>query len=231
MAIGGAITGSTDGGVLFVGAGGILAQDAVLTWDDVDNQLLVGAGAVGKPSLTFSDDTTGLYRPALDQVGVAVGGVLAMALGVAPTAADADMKFSVGRILIDSRVTDRMHISHRDMATSTQFAMNQTPTGGTTVSSTAADLVLAIGSTARWRINQTTFEFYPANDNTTDIGAIATRVRRAYVAEYWEGSEIADPAAPGADKGRLYFKDNGSAKTQLVVRFPTGAIQVIATEP
>lgn len=44
-------------------------------------------------------------------------------------------------------------------------------------------------------------------------------------------TEISDPAAPAANKAKLYSKDNGSGKTQLVVRFPTGAVQVIATEP
>lgn len=43
--------------------------------------------------------------------------------------------------------------------------------------------------------------------------------------------EVADPSAPASDFGFLYMKDNGSGKTQLVARFPTGAIQVIATEP
>jgi hypothetical protein len=53
----------------------------------------------------------------------------------------------------------------------------------------------------------------------------------ATIPGYVEGTEISDPAAPGPNKGRLYFRDNGAGKTQLVVRFPTGAIQVIATEP
>lgn len=43
--------------------------------------------------------------------------------------------------------------------------------------------------------------------------------------------ERSDPAAPSANSGYLYARDNGSGKTQLVVRFPTGAVQVIATEP
>lgn len=43
--------------------------------------------------------------------------------------------------------------------------------------------------------------------------------------------EQADPAAPPANSGILYVKDNGAAKSQLVARFPTGAVQVIATEP
>jgi hypothetical protein len=46
--------------------------------------------------------------------------------------------------------------------------------------------------------------------------------------QFWE---ISDPAAPGANRARVYARDNGSGKTQLVVRFPTGAVQVIATEP
>jgi len=49
---------------------------------------------------------------------------------------------------------------------------------------------------------------------------------------YIEGFEqSSDPSAPGADRGRIFFKDNGAGKTQLCVRFPTGATQVIATEP
>jgi hypothetical protein len=40
-----------------------------------------------------------------------------------------------------------------------------------------------------------------------------------------------DPAAPSTNRSRLYTRDNGAGKTQLVVRFATGAVQVIATEP
>lgn len=46
-----------------------------------------------------------------------------------------------------------------------------------------------------------------------------------------EGTEVAAPAAPAVNKGRLFYQDNGSGKTQLAVRFNTGAVQVIATEP
>lgn len=49
---------------------------------------------------------------------------------------------------------------------------------------------------------------------------------------YVEGIEqSSDPAAPAANAGRLYWKDSGGGKTQLVARFNTGAVQVIATEP
>lgn len=43
--------------------------------------------------------------------------------------------------------------------------------------------------------------------------------------------KLAEPSAPPADTGILYFRDNGSGKGQLCVRFPTGAVQVLATEP
>jgi hypothetical protein len=44
-------------------------------------------------------------------------------------------------------------------------------------------------------------------------------------------TEITDPSAPATNNAAVYVRDNGSGKTQLVVRFPTGAIQVISTEP
>jgi len=43
--------------------------------------------------------------------------------------------------------------------------------------------------------------------------------------------EVSDYAAPSANTARIYVRDNGAGKTQLVVVFPTGAVQVIATEP
>lgn len=42
---------------------------------------------------------------------------------------------------------------------------------------------------------------------------------------------VNDAAAGAADTGRLYVRDNGVGKTQLCVRFNTGAVQVIATQP
>jgi hypothetical protein len=39
------------------------------------------------------------------------------------------------------------------------------------------------------------------------------------------------PGAPAGDIARLFVVANGSGKLQLSVRFPTGAVQVLATEP
>jgi len=46
-----------------------------------------------------------------------------------------------------------------------------------------------------------------------------------------EGYEITAPAAGATNSGRVFFRDNGSGKTQYCVIFATGAVQVLATEP
>ena len=43
--------------------------------------------------------------------------------------------------------------------------------------------------------------------------------------------QTADPAAPPAGGVRVFAKDSGAGKLQLAVRFPTGATQIVATEP
>lgn len=43
--------------------------------------------------------------------------------------------------------------------------------------------------------------------------------------------ETTAPAAPAANNCVVFARDNGGGKTQLCVRFPTGAIQVLSTEP
>lgn len=59
---------------------------------------------------------------------------------------------------------------------------------------------------------------------------ISFDVLNLLLAGYIDLPEIASPGAPAANTGRIYCQDV-AGKTQLVVRFPTGAAQVIATEP
>lgn len=47
----------------------------------------------------------------------------------------------------------------------------------------------------------------------------------------FQGESSSDHSAPPANDAIVYTKDNGSGKTQLCVRFNTGAVQVLATEP
>jgi hypothetical protein len=54
---------------------------------------------------------------------------------------------------------------------------------------------------------------------------------RVYTSTYYEAGEISTPAAPIANRARLFVRDNGAGKTQLCVRFNTGAVQVIKTQP
>ena len=53
---------------------------------------------------------------------------------------------------------------------------------------------------------------------------------RVLTKKYHELVEIETPSAPGANHVRLFIRDNGSGKTQLCVRFATGAVKVLATQ-
>lgn len=64
-------------------------------------------------------------------------------------------------------------------------------------------------------------------DTFFNLGA-ATAAGTTYMQMF---EQTADPAAGAANTGRLFVKDNGAGKTQLCVRFNTGVVQVIATEP
>ena len=53
----------------------------------------------------------------------------------------------------------------------------------------------------------------------------------AFECQFIELQELsADPAAPGANRVRIYAID-ATAKTRLSARFSTGAVQTVATEP
>ena len=69
------------------------------------------------------------------------------------------------------------------------------------------------------------------NTGASNGGAVAVEDVLALLTNFMEWDEMTDPSAPAANKARLYCKDNGSGKTQLCVLFPTGATQVLATEP
>lgn len=51
------------------------------------------------------------------------------------------------------------------------------------------------------------------------------------VDQYIDHVEMVAPAAPPANTARTYCDDNGSGKSRLMVRFPTGAVQQLAIEP
>ncbi len=67
--------GPVDGRALFVGTGGVLAQDSAFTFDQTDKQLIMGAGTAPLPSIALVDKTMGFYRVAANALGVATAGV------------------------------------------------------------------------------------------------------------------------------------------------------------
>lgn len=95
---------------------------------------------------------------------------------------------------------------------------------------TARSLGLYTDGVARWIVGATG-HLLPNADNSFDVGAAGNSMRRLHIAGYQEITEIGDPAAPSANKARLYCRDNGSGKTQIVALFPSGAVQIMATEP
>ena len=54
---------------------------------------------------------------------------------------------------------------------------------------------------------------------------------KVFTSRFIEMGKVGRPQAPKADLVRLFVRDSGSGKLQLCVRFPTGPVQVIATEP
>ena len=64
-------------------------------------------------------------------------------------------------------------------------------------------------------------------DNNGDVKITGN----AGLAGYMDIDEIAGVPTPAPDFARLYAQDNGSGKTQIVVQFSTGALQILATEP
>lgn len=118
---------------------------------------------------------------------------------------------------VGTRWTQHGRMVHHAAASGMSQAYTLRTSGG------GSDIINFNASSRRLEMPQSDLRFF------TD--QYSTQTWEVNNAGWIEGLEIADPAAPSANRGRLYFRDNGSSKTQLCVRFPTGAVQVIATEP
>lgn len=96
----------------------------------------------------------------------------------------------------------------------------------------ASDVIgVSLGGTERLRYSAAAFAFQEATTISAAGNTITFGENIVFGAFFGEYGEIADPAAPATNNARLYAKDNGAGKTQLAVRFPTGAVQILATEP
>jgi hypothetical protein len=65
---------------------------------------------------------------------------------------------------------------------------------------------------------------------TTGTGFAGYFNGKTFMSQFVEIGEMSTPAAPAGNRARLFVRDNGLGKTQLCVRFPTGAVQVLATQ-
>jgi hypothetical protein len=70
---------------------------------------------------------------------------------------------------------------------------------------------------------------YAASSSAGHAAIFGGRVRLVLDEDFVEMNP--EPGAPDANAARVFARDNGLGKTQLCVRFATGAVQVIATEP
>jgi hypothetical protein len=66
---------------------------------------------------------------------------------------------------------------------------------------------------------------------STTSGYAGYFIGKLFASSFMEMSETTTAPAPVANRARLFVRDNGSGKTQLCVRFHTGAVAVLATEP
>lgn len=139
------------------------------------------------------------------------------------------------RIYVKAKVPDAASQSWFLHAATGGGAATQVGTGSLplTTSFTVQSFDADLSSRAPGDTLQLTTYGNPSGTGVTDIAWVAFRpfAKDALVEGYAEGIEIADPAAPPTNHGRAFWRDNGSGKTQYCVRFPTGAVQVLATEP
>ena len=72
---------------------------------------------------------------------------------------------------------------------------------------------------------------FAAIDASTSASIRLTSGNMLAITSGIELTEMSEPAAPDSNGARIFTKDNGSGKTQLCVKFSSGAVQVIATQP
>lgn len=185
-----------------------------------------GATALGKSTVASATNTVaiGLDTTAVGSSSTSVG-VSADATGIGAVALGAS-----------AQATGNQSVSIGQTATASQ---PEAVALGRNASSTQAEAT-ALGDTAAVNAAQGTAVGANSTVSSGNTGSVAlgygtatTASKQVQVGDrHFELAELsADPAAPAADRARLFTKDNGSGKTGLYVRFPTGAVQQIAIEP
>ena len=142
------------------------------------------------------------------------------ALGAAPASGDLVYLVDISPTPDESKSITVDNLVRQYLESQTSIAFD----GATTISTTAGDLTLDPAGSILIASTVNGQGYGLTNLNTLDVNSM-------FAYEYYEAVEWATPAAPAANRARIYAKDNGAGKTQLIARFPTGAEQVLATEP
>lgn len=96
---------------------------------------------------------------------------------------------------------------------------------------------VSVGYVARSNINGVAVGFNANAEDFSNSVAIGANTRVTGASQVHLGPrhieivEQSDPGVAVANGARIFARDNGSGKTQLCVRFATGTVQVLATEP
>ena len=207
------------------------------------NDVVLGSGnsATTKTSITNSTNGNTVFGANSVGAGIGVEGISSSYIGVygESTNYDAIWGISTGGVGLFGKSTDHMAISGESTATG-QPAIRGAALGNNT------GVLGYSGSQPNPRAK--TGVFGHANQDATSIGVWGRSPAghglhgesstgwagyfdgRTLTESYQELVEIGTPSAPPRNHARLFIRDNGNGKTQLCVRFHTGAVRVLATQ-
>lgn len=224
------------------GSGGVFIGQTVTATGNF--QVAIGTnvdvGAEGAVAIGSSADAG---EAAAVAVGLtAVAGVQAVCVGSSSTAGTQGVAVGYDATTAASQAVAIGHTSDADNhgvaigygTVSGQFGV---AIGRNAAQGSTAFAITAVGNSSSVTGNYGTSVGYAAvcsHANSVALGDQVTTTAANQIkagARHIELTEMTEPDAPATNSGRLYLKDDGGGKTQLCVRFPTGAVQVIATEP
>jgi hypothetical protein len=221
-----------------------LASDIIVTLPAATGTLATLAGSEALSNKTYAGSTatlTGLLKAS--SANFTLGGTeLALATDEVAMFTSRAAGSNNAYIAINSGSSGSSGLRFYDdgALTSTLLSSNAGGTTGLTISTDttagSAAIVLLDGASGFFRYRDQSGNALIEADHATSAttlrgNLILTGTSSRGFIELGEYATTTDAAAPSADRARLYVRDNGAGKEQLVVRFATGAVQVLATEP
>lgn len=119
----------------------------------------------------------------------------------------------------------------------TRLIINSAPNGQVSTLDSAS-IIYKIRGERKWAtgvnwngVNQDSFDIARISNGVSNIASMSLLVLNGAIVTDIHEKVSADPTAPSSGVCRIYQRDNGAGKGQLCVLFPTGAVQVLATQP